>query len=209
VAGSGTFAGLDLHAADDVSVQPGVGRNFLVEEVGEPAGADDHGILGLVGMLEDGSLQRAHEQVQQKLRDVASNKELTHQQTRVLFTMLGEEAQDEEERERCGPGLEQRVDLAGEVGVAAVDSVVVVDDRQRAHQQQDHDGVFGGQLADVVIDQPVGDTKYGQAVKTGLNGIADAAAALEDGAPCSGSQKHVKPQNGATRPDSRAKPLRS
>jgi hypothetical protein len=53
---------------------------------------------------------------------------------------------------------------------------MIINDCQCANQQQQHDHVIGGDVAELVVDQVPGDTGHGNTIEAGLNGVTDTAS---------------------------------
>ncbi|MNM52939.1 hypothetical protein D3C81_640290 [compost metagenome] len=153
----GLIGAVDQHAAQHTLAEPGVVADFLVQEVGQVAGANDQGVVQ-AGMGGEALLQFAHGKVQEQLGDVANDEQLHHQQPRIGFALFGQEGHDHQEAKGCRPGLEQPESLDGKANVGTVDRIMIVDDCQGANQQQQHDHVIGGDVAKLVVDQVPGDT---------------------------------------------------
>ncbi len=148
---------VDQHAPQHTLAEPRVVADFLVQEVGQVAGADDQGVVQ-ARMGGEALLQFTHGKVQEQLGDVANDEQLHDQQPRIGFTLFGQEGHDHQEAKGYRPGLEQPESLDGKADIGTVDRIVVVDDCQGAHQQQQHDHVIRGDVAKLVVDQVPGDT---------------------------------------------------
>ncbi|MNN64786.1 hypothetical protein D3C76_929910 [compost metagenome] len=95
--------------------------------------------------------------------------------------MFRKKGHGDEKTKGGGPCLEQFEGLDGEPDVASIDGVVVVHDGQRPQQQQDHDHIGLGDVADVIINQVPRDTGDSQAIEAGLDKDTGAASSLEYG----------------------------